>query len=110
MPRLLIDIPRQKLAELCKKHGVARLWVFGSAVALEGEPPAFDVERSDVDFLVEFSGGTQRRGFDDPYFLLKHDLTAMLGREADLVELSAVRNPYFLAAVQAARVPLYAAA
>ena len=48
---------RETLAALCRRHGVARLDVFGSAArGLD-----FDPERSDVDLLVEFAPTTPRR-------------------------------------------------
>ena len=48
---------RDTLAALCRRHGVARLDVFGSAArGLD-----FDPERSDVDLLVEFAPTTPRR-------------------------------------------------
>lgn len=42
---------REAIAALCRRHGVARLEVFGSAA--RGED--FDPARSDADFLVEFT-------------------------------------------------------
>ena len=41
---------REELAELCRRYGVARLEVFGSAA----RGVDFDPEASDADFLVEF--------------------------------------------------------
>ena len=41
---------KEELAELCRRHGVARLEVFGSAV----RGMDFDPLTSDADFLVEF--------------------------------------------------------
>lgn len=40
---------RQELIELCRKHHVRRLEVFGSATGSD-----FDEESSDIDLLVEF--------------------------------------------------------
>jgi predicted nucleotidyltransferase len=47
---------RDMLAALCRRHGVARLDVFGSAA----RGADFDPERSDVDLLVEFAPTTPR--------------------------------------------------
>lgn len=41
---------REELVELCRRHGVARLEVFGSAA----RGTDFDPQTSDADFLVEF--------------------------------------------------------
>ena len=99
----IIDEKREALKRLCTQYGVARLSVFGSA-ATEGFRP----ETSDVDFLVEFlelpSGHHA-----DRYFGLLEDLEALFGRRVDLVMRSAVRNPYFLQAVEESKVVLYAA-
>ena len=48
---------RERLAALCRRHGVARLDVFGSAA----RGMDFDPARSDVDLLVEFAPSTPRR-------------------------------------------------
>jgi predicted nucleotidyltransferase len=48
---------RDTLAALCRRHGVARLDVFGSAA----RGVDFDLARSDVDLLVEFTPSTPRR-------------------------------------------------
>ncbi|MCZ8140498.1 MAG: nucleotidyltransferase domain-containing protein [Acetobacteraceae bacterium] len=48
---------RETLAALCRRHGVARLDVFGSAAC----GMDFDPARSDVDLLVEFAPSTPRR-------------------------------------------------
>jgi predicted nucleotidyltransferase len=48
---------RDMLAAICRRHGVARLDVFGSAA----RGVDFDPARSDVDLLVEFAPSTPRR-------------------------------------------------
>ena len=48
---------RDTLVALCRRHGVARLDVFGSAA----RGVDFDPARSDVDLLVEFAPSTPRR-------------------------------------------------
>jgi predicted nucleotidyltransferase len=90
------------IRELCTKHGVKRLAVFGSAAR-----GMFDPARSDVDFVVEFFPAA--KGFD-VYFDFKFALQDLLGRTVDLVELKAVENPYFRRSVEAAEREIYAAA
>jgi len=46
-----IDIPRERLAEFCREHGIRRLALFGSALRADFGP------ESDVDVLVEFEPG-----------------------------------------------------
>jgi hypothetical protein len=43
-----IEVPRQKLAEFCKKHHICKLALFGSVLRDDFAPD------SDVDVLVEF--------------------------------------------------------
>ena len=45
----LIENKRTVLTDLCRRFGVRRLELFGSAAT-----DAFDPSRSDLDFLVEF--------------------------------------------------------
>jgi uncharacterized protein len=47
-----IDIPKQALAEFCRRHGIRRLSLFGSVLRDDFRPD------SDVDVLVEFQPGT----------------------------------------------------
>jgi predicted nucleotidyltransferase len=95
---------RQSMIEdLCRRYRVGRLEVFGSAVAGN-----FDEAASDVDFLVEFMPLSQGEHADH-YFGLKEDLEKLLGRPVDLVMTRAIKNRYFLQAVESRREVLYAA-
>lgn len=93
----------EAIADLCRRFGVARLDVFGSAVGDD-----FDPTNSDIDFLVEFELPARMSRFD-AYFGLKESLEALLGYPVDLVERSALRNPYFAAEVERTKQTLYAA-
>jgi predicted nucleotidyltransferase len=75
---------RDALAAICRRHGVARLEVFGSA-ARGGN---FDAIRSDADFLVTFEPAT--RNDLGALVELKDELEILLGRPVDLVEREAV--------------------
>lgn len=94
---------QDEVVALCRRFGVRRLEVFGSATGDE-----FDRARSDIDFLVELEppGGTSRF---DAFFGLKEGLEALFGRPVDLVDPSALDNPYFAAMVEQTRQELYAA-
>ena len=91
------------LGETCRGFHVARLEVFGSAVT-----DAFDEQRSDLDFLVEFGDLPQCERFD-VFFGLQRALTALFGRPVDLVETGAPRNPYFIRRMNETRRLVYAA-
>ena len=45
----------------------------------------------------------------DIYFGLRESLEAVFGCNVDLIEPSAIRNPYFRESAERAKVPLYAA-
>ncbi len=98
-----IEEHAEKVAELCRRFGVRRLDVFGSAAG-----DRFDPDRSDLDFLVEFD-------LPDPVdhaqacFGLLSALTDLFARDVDLVEIRAVTNPYFLESVNRDRRQIYAA-
>lgn len=93
---------REAVAALCRRHGVARLSLFGSALTA-----GFDPATSDIDFLVEFAEGGD--ALFDAYFGLKDDLERLLGRPVDLVMPKALENPYFAASVNRHRQDIYAA-
>jgi predicted nucleotidyltransferase len=94
---------REAIAQLCRRYGVARLAVFGSA-ATEN----FDPERSDIDFLVAFDPESVVSRFE-AHFGLKEDLEALLGHPVDLVAPAALDNPYFARSVEQTRHELFAA-
>src|SRR5271169_370126 len=98
-----IELRREELRGLCRRFHVRRLDLFGSAA--RGD---FDPERSDIDFLVEFDRGALKHPFD-AYFGLKEALEELFGRPVDLVEASAVRNPYLKASIDGSREPVFEA-
>jgi uncharacterized protein len=79
------------------------LAVFGSAAGNQ-----FNASTSDIDFLVEYETVSPRE-HAACYFGLLFALESLFRREIDLVELSAIRNPYFLQAIAKDRVLIYAA-
>ena len=96
----LIEQHKNELVALCRRHGVQTLDLFGSAAT-----GAFDDNSSDIDFVIDFldyGPGIARRFFD-----FTSEAEALLGRPVDLVFDSEMRNPYFLAEVNATRQPLY---
>lgn len=99
----LIEQRRPQLIALCRRYGVSRLDLFGSALRDD-----FNAVTSDLDFLVDFEkfdGG----GAADRYFGLLEGLEELFSRKVDLVSDRAIRNPYFRFVVDRDRVPLYAA-
>lgn len=87
------EILRHKdaIGALCRRYGVARLDVFGSAA--RGKD--FDPGRSDIDLLVEFA--PDARGSIAALFDFEEAAAEVFARPVDLVERAAVeasRNPY----------------
>lgn len=91
------------LDALCRQYAVQRLELFGS-----GTTAAFDPTRSDLDFLVEFGPDTGRDLFHR-YFELREALQKLFARKVDLVMAGALKNPYFIDAVNKTRQLVYAA-
>jgi predicted nucleotidyltransferase len=94
---------QEQIAALCRTYHVARLALFGSAAT-----GAFDPDSSDYDFLVTFQPVSPHE-HAEAFFALAEALEALLGRTVDLVEEAPITNPYFLEAVYATKVDLYAA-
>ena len=70
-----VEIPEQAITELCRRHRIRRLALFGSILRDDFAPD------SDVDLLVEFEpGATPGFGF----FGIQEELSTILGRKVDL--------------------------
>jgi uncharacterized protein len=93
----------REIDQICRRYRVRRLELFGSAVG-----DTFDPDRSDVDFLVEFEPLADGE-HADAYFGLKESLASLFARPVDLVMTNAIRNRYFLEAIEPTRTLLYAA-
>ena len=97
----LIAERRSEIAALCRRFGVRRLAVFGSAA----RGADFDPQRSDVDFVVAFER-------DDgvslgEFFALRDALAMAVGRPVDLVEEGSVRNPFIRAGIERSAETVY---
>ncbi|MES2392331.1 MAG: nucleotidyltransferase domain-containing protein [Acidobacteriota bacterium] len=94
---------REQIAELCRKHHVRRLSVFGSAARDD-----FDERSSDVDVLVDFSPSATL-DFIENFASLRAELERLFHHPVDLLREGVVRNPYRLRAIESNKVDLYAA-
>lgn len=97
-----IDKYRDEIAVLCNKYAVRRLQLFGSAVSSK-----FDMNNSDLDFLVEFDDLTPDR-YMDAYFSLQQSLQDLFSRRIDLITENNLTNPYFRRRVLAESRSVYA--
>ena len=98
----LIEQHRAEIEALCRKYGVIRLDLFGSAASGKLLSPD-----SDIDFFFEFDANPV--GLADRYFGLIEELELLLRRKVDLVSIQDVHNPYFLQVANVHRITLYAA-
>jgi len=73
---------------LCKQHKVKELYIFGSILTTDFN------DSSDIDFLVQFEN-IDILEYADNYFDFKEKLEKLFGREIDLLENQAIRNPIF---------------
>jgi predicted nucleotidyltransferase len=73
---------------LCRRFGVRRLDLFGSAAT-----GCFDPARSDLDFLVEFDEPPPGN-YAKAYFGLLFALEELFGRSVDLLTIPSLKNPY----------------
>ena len=70
-----IEIPKDRIAEFCRRNHIRRLALFGSVLRDDFGP------NSDVDVLVEFEPGA-RVGLR--FFGMEIELSEILGRKVDL--------------------------
>ena len=82
-----IEEKREAFAALCRRYGVARLEVFGSAA----RDIDFDPKRSDFDFLVEFDQRSDLPPLKQ-FFGFAEALEQLLGRSVNLVERAAIEK------------------
>lgn len=101
----IIEKNRQAIVDLCRRYGVAKLEVFGSVRTEE-----FDAERSDIDFLVEYPLNYDFGPWLSRLQDLEAELATLLGREVDVVMVSALRNPWFRREAEKTREVIYDAA
>lgn len=82
----IIERNIEKILVLCKTHKVRMLSVFGSVLT-----DRFNDE-SDIDFVVDFAT-MDIADYADNYLDMQMSLSQLLGREVDLLEDKAIRNP-----------------
>ena len=81
-----IEIPKDKIADFCRRHHIKKLSLFGSALRDDFGP------QSDIDVLVEFEARKTPSFFR--LFDMEDELSEILGRKADLRTVEDLR-PYF---------------
>ncbi len=87
-----LDKYLRDITRLCASHKVKNLYAFGSVLTNKFS------EESDIDFLVDFDA-IDLAQYADNYYDLKFSLEDILQRNIDLLEEKAIKNPYFLQAI-----------
>ncbi|MEE9910392.1 MAG: nucleotidyltransferase family protein [Deltaproteobacteria bacterium] len=96
-----IDIPMESIKAFCAKWKVAEFSLFGSVLRDD-----FQLD-SDIDVLLSFKDNSAWSLYD--FVDMKDELKSIFGREVDLIEKEAIRNPYRRCSMLAEHEVLYAA-
>ncbi len=96
----LIENHNKDILNLCKTHKVKSLYAFGSVLT-----DKFNSE-SDIDLIVDFEQ-LDVLDYGDNYYNLKFSLENIFKRSVDLLEEKALKNPYFIKAVNQSKKLIY---
>ena len=89
------------LFALCRKYKVKTMYVFGSILT-----PRFN-DASDIDLLVNFNPDIDYLSYGDNILDFYSDLKALFGRNVDLVDEAAIKNPFFKKEVERTKHLIY---
>jgi uncharacterized protein len=101
MAKAMIDIPLDKIAAFCHRWKIKELALFGSVLRDDFRPD------SDIDILVTFHFGGRITFNNRPEML--DELSDIFGREIDLIDKQAIRNPFRRHAILKSKEVIYAA-
>jgi predicted nucleotidyltransferase len=99
-----LGVEAKRIADFCQKWKISRLSAFGSILRGELQPD------SDIDLLVTFSNDADWTMFD--HFIMEDELSHMLNREVDLVNIKALeenQNPIYKQEILNSARQIYAA-
>ena len=99
----LINNNANELRNICVKHNVSSLYLFGSAA--KGN---FKSE-SDLDFLVQFNDKINLLDYADNFFSMMEELEKLYGRKIDLLTVTSLKNPILKKEIGNTQIELYAA-
>jgi predicted nucleotidyltransferase len=97
-----VEAKLEGIRALCREYGVARLELFGSAATDD-----FDANRSDVDFLATYPDGYDFGPWLGRLQDFEAALAELLGRDVDVVMISALRNKWFRREAEKTRTVIY---
>ncbi len=96
----IIEKNIDKIRNLCIRHYVDHLYVFGSILTSKFN------RNSDIDMGVNFSD-VNLVDYADNYFNFKFGLEEILEREVDLLEDNAIKNPFLRKSIDASKQVIY---
>lgn len=96
-----IDIDRARIADFCKRWRIRELSLFGSVLRDDFRPD------SDVDVLILLEEGAPWSLYE--WVDMIEELKQIFGRDVDLVEKSAIENPFRRRSILGTAEVLYAA-
>ena len=96
----LIERNIDTIRDLCSRHKVRRLFVFGSLLTDKFK------KNSDIDLVVEFQD-VDLYEYADNYFDLKESLEILFKRNVDLLEEKAIKNPYLKQSIDSSKQLVY---
>ncbi len=82
--RMKIEMPKEKIADFCRKWKITELSLFGSVLRDDFRPG------SDIDVLVTFARDAEWSLLD--HSAMEEELSAIFGRKVDLVSRKAVER------------------
>jgi predicted nucleotidyltransferase len=91
----------EQIAAFCRRWQIAELALFGSVVRDDFRPD------SDIDVMVDFAPGVHIDLWD--FVQIKDEMQELFGREVDMVQRGAVRNPFRRHSINRDLTVLYAA-
>ena len=99
----LVESQREGIKNICRRFGIRKLELFGSAARVYD----FDTARSDIDLLVEFDSAHEAPSLST-FFDAQTKLGELLGRPVNLAMAGAIRNPFVRADIDRSRETVYA--
>ena len=90
---------KRQIERICKSLSVRRLDLVGSAARDDFQP-----DKSDIDVLVDFKGSER---LFERYFDLKQQLELCFGRRVDIIQSTALKNPFVIKTINQDRIAVY---
>ncbi len=99
---MYLDNYLNQIENLCKKHKVKNLFVFGSVLTENFS------DNSDIDLIIEINTNDPI-DYAENYFDFKFKLEDLLKRKIDLLEQKALKNKYLIENIDKTKRIIYAA-